>query len=345
MPRKKSASELRQDIVSGEWVVIAPGRALRHGRKFSFRRKSKIKPQPRATCPFENPQKTGHGSPILALDRKANVVRWQGEGERNWFLQVLPNKYPIVKEGDCSVEHREGLFSWLEGAGFHEIVIYRDHDRPPTKFSPLEMEAMISGFQKRYQDLSSQDCVEYVLIYHNHGPEAGASIYHPHSQIVALPVIPPDVGRSIKGSADYFHKNRRCVHCDMIRWEEKARQRLIYENKEMIVFTPYAAKVSFEIRIFPKRHENTFESIGEGQRRDLADAFLKVFRKMARGLGDTSYNFFIHTAPTHPEHFKHYHWHIEILPRTSIWAGVELGTGIEVVSVTPEEASRYLRKF
>lgn len=340
--RKKATSELRQDLVSGDWVVVAPKRALRHGRKLTFK-KRKIKLPPKSTCPFEDLQKSGHGVPILALDRKSNEIKWQLGENYDWFLQVVPNKYPIVREGDCSVYHREGPFSWLEGAGFHEIVIFREHAKQPAYFSRSEVDLMLQAYQKRYQALSQEDCAEYVLIYHNHGPEAGATIYHPHSQIVALPVIPPDVGRSIRGSGEYFKKYQRCVHCDMIAWERKEGSRVVYENETMIAFCPYASKVSFETRIFPKMHENAIEAISVRERWLLADALMAVLRKVAKGLADPPYNFFIHTAPTHPKQFRHYHWHIEILPRTSIWAGVELGTGVEVVSVTPEQAAMHLR--
>lgn len=343
MQKKNTISELRQDLVSSEWVVIAPTRALRVHQRFA--KKKKFAPPPKSTCPFEDLQKSGHGVPILALDRKGREIVWELGKKYDWFLQVVPNKFPIVGKGNCSIHHHEGPYAWLEGAGFHEIVIYRDHARHPTHFTVDELAVMLHGYQLRQQALSQEDCVEYVLIYHNHGPEAGASIYHPHSQIVALPVIPPDVGRSIKGSSEYYKKHRRCVHCDMIRWERKARKRVVYENDAMIAFCPYASKVSFEVRIFPKKHEHSFDAISENEREELADAFQKVLRKVAKGLGDSSYNFFIHTAPTHSEQFRYYHWHSEILPRTSIWAGVELGTGIEVVAVAPEQAAAYLRKF
>jgi len=343
MAKKKLISELRQDIVSGEWIAIAPGRVKRFGKKIPKR--LHLKPQPKSKCPFEDLQKTGHGLPILALNARGKEFVWESGKKNPWFLQVLPNKFPIVGAGDCSVAHRAGPYAWLEGAGFHEIVIYRDHDRQPAYWSKNEISVMLEGYRRRHKALGEYGCVKYVLIYHNHGPQAGATIYHPHSQIVALPVIPPDVGRSIQGSAAYYKRHKRCAHCDMISWEKKTRTRILYENKEIIAFCPYTPRVSYEVRLFPKKHESVFEQIDDVQREDLADALQKVLRKIAKGLGEPSYNFFIHTAPTKPEAFKHYHWHIEVLPRTSVWAGVELGTGIEVSSITPEDAARYLRKF
>ncbi len=353
MLKKSGISELRRDLVSGEWVVIATNREFRP----HLIKRSKIKPPSKSVCPFEDPQKSGHGKPLLALDRNGDEIKLSAssslpvrqagklKAKTDWFLQVVPNKFPIVDKGDCSREHREGPFVWKDGVGFHEVVIYRDHIKHPAFFSYEELETMILGYEKRYLALSRGDCAKYVLIYHNHGPEAGASVFHPHSQIVALPVIPPDVSRSIEGSGEYFKKHGRCVHCDMIAWEKKAKTRVVFENQEMIAFCPFASKVSFEVRIFPKKHENTFENIDAEQRKDLAEAFKNILQKVAKGLRDPSYNFFIHTAPTEAKQFKHYHWHIEILPRTSIWAGVELGTGVEVSSVAPEAAAEYLRKF
>lgn len=335
----KKTSELRQDPVSGEWVVIAAKRAFRPHQV-----KRKIpKRAPESSCPFEDPQKTGHGKPLLLLDKRGREVQFGSPKSADWFLQIIPNKFPIVEGTKCGLERREGINVWQDGAGFHEVVVYRDHDKNPANFSLEEAEFMILGYQLRYRALAAEDCAEYILIFHNHGLEAGASIYHPHSQIVALPVIPPDVARSLKGSGEYYKKHNSCIHCSVIEWERKDRKRIVYENEEMVVLCPFASKVSFEMRIFPKKHEYAFENIDAGQRKHLADALSKVLKKIAKVLDAPSYNFFIHTAPTRPEYFKYYHWHIEVLPRTSIWAGVELGTGIEVTAVRPEDAAKYLR--
>jgi UDPglucose--hexose-1-phosphate uridylyltransferase len=336
-------SEFRQDPVSKEWVVVASRRAFRPHEVKS----QKPKRVPKNRCPFEDPQASGHKDPMLLVDRRGNAITGTAVRKallgRDWFLQIIPNKFPIVEGAKCGIERRKGIFVFQPGAGFHEVVVFRDHDRDPSQFSHEELSFMILGYQERYRMLSNEDCAEYILIFHNHGPAAGASIYHPHSQIVALPVIPPDVGRSIFGSRQYYETHRTCVHCRMIQEEKKSRLRLVYENEEMIVLCPFASKVSFEMRIFPKRHEYAFEHIEKRQRECLAEALGVALRKMARVLKSPSYNFFIHTAPTQPEYFSYYHWHVEILPRTSIWAGVELGTGIEVVSVLPEEAARHLR--
>ncbi len=335
----KKRSEFRQDPVSKEWVVIAAGRAFRPHQIKSQKRSGRIA---KTNCPFEDPQSTGHQKPVLMIDLDGKELRYD-TGAHDWFLQIIPNKFPILKGTGCGIERRRGLFVSQIGAGFHEVVVFRDHDRDPSQFSSRELSTMLFGYQRRYRMLAGKDCAEYILIFHNHGPAAGASIYHPHSQIVAMPVIPPDVGRSITGSSQFYKKNRSCIHCAMILEEKREKKRIVYENEEMIAFCPYASRVSFETRIFPKKHEYAFEHIESKERDFLADAMAIVLQKIRKVLKSPSYNFFIHTAPTRPEYFAHYHWHIEILPRTSIWAGVELGTGIEVVAVPPEVAAHHLR--
>ena len=330
--------------MSGDWVLIATGRAKKPNQ-FALARKP-VKPPPKSTCPFENLQKSGHGEPLLLLDSAGRETRIERGGKDDWFVQVIPNKFPALGEGDCSLVHLERPFVWMEGAGFHEVVVYRNHSLQPAYFSVEELDVVLKSYQLRYRELMKKDCIEYILIFHNHGREAGASIYHPHSQIIAMPVIPPDVARSIKGSKEFYEQyDRTCPHCATIIGEYRTNMRLVYENDSMVAFAPFASKAAFELRIFPKIHQYAFEAIDDATRRDAADALRTVLLKLAKGLNEPPYNFFIHTAPVRPESFKYYHWHIEVAPKTSIWAGFELGTGVEISSVEPEKAAAYLRKI
>lgn len=329
---KKQISELRQDLVSGEWVVVSRARALRPHPKFKKRKRFN---QSKKTCPFENPQKSGNKKPVL-------IYYWPNS--KKWILQVIPNKYPAFGKGYCSYEHKEGPYTWLDGVGFHEVIILKDHNKHLATFSEVEINFLFKAYQERYLKLKNRACVEYIFIFHNYGIEAGASLSHPHSQLIAIPIIPPDVSLSIKGAKEYWLKNKKCVHCEMIKWEKKVKKRVIFENEEFIVFLPFASKVNFEVRIYPKKHNNCFESITDKERKSLAQVTKIVFEKIYKNLNDPAYNFFIHTAPVESDFFKFYHWHIEILPKTSIYAGVELGTGIEILSVSPEDAAKLLRQ-
>ncbi len=171
----------------------------------------------------------------------------------------------------------------------------------------------------------------------------GASVYHPHYQIIGIPVIPPDISHSLHGSAEYFKKHKKCIHCFMLEVEKNHKKRIIAENKGAIAFVPFASRQSFEVRIFPKEHLPYFEETKEKQMREVVEVLQEVLGKLKTKLKDPDYNFFIHTAPVKDRgRYGHYHWHIEILPKISIWAGFELGTGIDITVVDPDEAASLL---
>ena len=331
----KPISELRQDPVSGDWILIAPAR-LKRPELFVKKEKATY-PLPKNKCPFENPQKFGNEPPLLV---------YQKESGKDWFLQVIPNKYPAVRSGRRGIVKKIGIYSFQDGTGSHEIVVLRDHSRHLAQYTKEEIQKILSAYQERYRSLAVRDYVAYISIFHNYGHEAGASVPHPHSQILALPVVPPDVSRSIDGSREYFHKNKRCIHCMIISSELKAKNRLVFENKHAVVFAPYASRSNFELRVFPKNHEACFEKVRGEELLFVAEALRQALLKIYRGLNGPSFNFFLHTAPVKPRvDYKHYHWHIEVLPKTSVWGGFELGTGIDIISMLPETTAAFFKKM
>lgn len=338
MPQSKkssSASELRQDLVSGDWVAVATGRAKRPNA-FIEKRKSPFS-QPKSECPFEKLE----AGALLAYARDGSVAT-----ENTWWTAAIANKYPAFGSGACAVFYGVGPYRWTQGVGFHEVVATRDHTRSIAMMQEGEVEQILRVYQERIHGMRGDDCIKYISVFHNHGRAAGASISHPHSQIIALPVIPPDVGRSIKGSSDYFHRFNACVHCAIVRFELEAGERIVYENDHCVVHAPFASKTAFEMRIFPKKHRARFEDIVADERASLADALRIALAKLFYGLKNPDYNFFFHTAPVgEAKESDHYHWHVEILPKTAIWAGFEIGTGIEISTITPEAAAAFLRKI
>ncbi|MEK7198093.1 MAG: HIT domain-containing protein [Patescibacteria group bacterium] len=325
----KTASELRQDPVFGDWVLLSPLRRKRH--KFKGRVKIKLS---KNKCPFDNLAKFGNAPPVLVYPAK-----------RGWFLQIIPNKYPAVKHGDCGLISQNGLYQSQPGVGFHEIVILKDHNRYLAQYSPIEIKTILMAYQERYLILAKEKCVKYISIFHNHGKEAGSTIPHPHSQILALPIIPPDINHSINGSRDYFHKYQECIHCQIIKQELKENKRIIYQNEYAIVIAPFASKVNFEMRIFPKKHSAYFEKTSNNELASFAEAMKFVFSIMHKELKDPAFNFYIHTAPNDENNdYNHYHWHMEILPKFNIIGSFELGTGLSIILVSPEEAALILKK-
>ncbi|QQG45838.1 MAG: HIT domain-containing protein [Candidatus Niyogibacteria bacterium] len=348
-------SEFRRDLVSGDWILVAAKRAKRPQTKASKRRRLSSS---KKNCPFDDPQKRGTPPPLLWLPHptKSYKSRWQSHRGSstesglkaessfdNWWVQIIQNKYPALEQHKiCPTITSDGPYAKMKGVGFHEVIITRDHLRRISEMTSKEVEILIYAYQERWRTLAREECIEYILIFHNQGPGAGATIFHPHSQLIALPIIPPDVAKSLEGSRIYFERHKKCVHCAMLEWERKKRTRVIYENNYFTVLAPFASRVSYETRIFPKRHAGNFEDLKAKERMALADAMIASLKKIKKAMNDPDYNFFIHTAPA-KDGRSYYHWHIEILPKTSIWAGLELGTGVEVVAVSPEEAARDLK--
>ena len=312
--KENPKSELRLDLVSGDWVVVAVNRARRPVNLM------------KTGCPF------CEGEII-----KSAIFRHKK------IISVL-NDFPSFSYGDDLNRRFDGPNQIMDGVGFHEIVVYPDHDKDLHQFSEEELKNMIDVFQMRYLDLIDKKFIKYVSIFHNHGKEAGASVFHPHSQIVAIPVIDPQLRDSLDGAESFYIKNKQCVYCTMIDWDIKDGQRVIYENKKFVVLCPFAPQANFEIRIYPKEHRPYFEKIEEKDKILFAEALKVALSKIYNGLNNPAYNFYIHTAPKGEEDYEHYHWHLVILPKTSIFAGFEYSAGMEVSTIEPEKAAEFLRK-
>ncbi|KKQ22160.1 MAG: Galactose-1-phosphate uridylyltransferase [Candidatus Wolfebacteria bacterium GW2011_GWC1_37_10] len=324
-------SELRQDIVSGDWIVIAPGRAKRPDQL--LKKEKRIKAL-KKDCVFEDPQKTNSHPVFIFPDDK-----------KKWRVQVIPNKYPVfASKNICPQAYNHGPYSIIEGIGRHEVVISKDHDKNFPYLSKEDANLVFRAFKERYLNIANDICSVYVAIFQNWGRKAGASIYHPHYQIMSIPVVPPDVSHSISGSDNFYKRNKKCVHCEMIEWEKEYGKRIVYENEGAIVFAPFISREPFELRVFPKKHLSYFEDTAENDMEFAVEALQAALKKIKIKLKDPDYNFFIHTAPVKDKKaHSHYHWHIEILPKISISAGFELGTGIEITMVDPDEAAKILR--
>jgi UDPglucose--hexose-1-phosphate uridylyltransferase len=186
--------------------------------------------------------------------------------------------------------------------------------------------------------------VNYIAIFHNHGKEAGASISHPHSQLMAIPVVAPYIQLELDGAKKYHKSNKHCVFCTVIEHEILEKKRIVFENDDFIAFCPFASRAAFEVHVMPKFHSPYFERITDEQKVSLAEVFSKALGSVYKALNDPPYNFYIHTAPCDGQDYKNFHWHIEILPHTANWAGFELDTGIEISTLQPEVAAEFLRK-
>src|SRR3989344_4182623 len=279
-------NEFREDLVSGEWVLFATGRAQRP--ELVKQEKPKAKLLPKSMCPFEDPEKYGN----------VIVATYPNKEQTDWFIKVAKNKYPAVLEGDIGLPRKTGPFNVHEAKGRHEFVICRGHDRFLHEFSKEELAETVRVYQERYRTMTDGGVYgKYALIFHNHGLRAGASVPHPHSQIISIPVLPPDIKRSINGSEGFYREHKKRIYDVMLEWERSEGKRIIFENKYFIAFCPFVSKTSYEVRIFPQESHAHFEKMPEEQLVYLGETLLLVLKKIQSALNNPDYNFFIHTAP------------------------------------------------
>lgn len=324
-------SELRQDLTSGDWVVIASGRAARP--KFLNTKSSVRKPTPKKECPFEDLRASGNG-PLIAVY----------PSEKNWRIAVIPNKYPAIERGTvCSVPFRYGIYHARTAVGTHRLVITRDHSRPFAALAPADAVRVIGVLRDLHRAAAKDECAAYVTSFYNYGPTAGASVWHPHYQVITLPIVPAHVAHSLRGANDYFRKSKRCVRCDIVTVERRKRVRVVGENAHAIALMPYAARHPFEVNILPKRHWPSFRETPTETVDAAARLLQDVLRRIKEYLKDPDLNFFIHDTPLDGKEHPHHHWHIEVIPRITIDAGFEFSTNIEINSIDPDHAAAILR--
>ncbi len=334
--KTENLTELRQDPVTESWVVIAINRAKRP-EDFIKKQKKEVQEDLTKKCFFCYPEETGQ--------KKDTLIYQDSQG--NWTLRVFPNKYPaFVRPKNEPIHHQEeGPYFKMQAVGYHEIVVTRDHKKQLANLDVMEVAEVIDAFQERYIDLMNKKSVNYIEIFQNYGKEAGASVTHPHSQIMAIPVIPSQAKTELKGAEKYYRMNKECIYCAIIEWEKENKERVIFENDEYLVFCPYASRVAFETWIIPKKHKPYFERTNQSEKLALAEALKMALKKIYQALDNPAYNFYFRTSPADGQDYPHFHWHLEILPKTAIWAGFELSTGIEISTIEPEVAAKYLREI
>jgi len=329
--------ELRKDPVTGRWVIIATDRAR---RPTDFIRHTVVLKG--GFCPFCPGNESKTPPEILAFRH--------GQGERDkpgWSVRVVPNKYPALGiEGNLD-RRADGMYDRMNGIGAHEVIIETpNHYETFTTMPAKSIENVLGAFRDRIVDLKQDRRFKYILIFKNHGEPAGATLEHPHSQLIALPIVPRHVLEELDGSRQYYDLKERCIFCDIVHEESSDDEaRLVAENRGFVTVSPYASRFPFETCILPRNHEASFENISSGDFASLAQMIRLVIGKMDAVLERPAYNMVLHTAPlAAQEHADYYHWHIELIPKLTKVAGFEWGTGFYINPTSPEEAARYLRE-
>ncbi len=330
----KNISELRQDPVSGDWIVIATSRNKRPSEMASKKLDRLVTPIDK--CPFEDFEASGNG-PVL--------MEGSLPESKDWLVRFIENKFPALSGGIKSVKKTDvGPYEKINGYGHHEVVILKDHARPLSDYSVEELTVLLQSLQKRYRELAQDKKVKHISIYHNWGFSAGASIYHPHLQMIALPVVSSSAQRVFDGVRRYWKKKQKCPYCEIVNFELQDRKRVIFENEKSVLVTPYISREPFELRIYPKNHSPFFEDADFEETKSVAENLKRGLMILRDKVSDPDLNFFIHTTPVcDKKKSRDFHWHIEIIPRVCISAGFEIDTGIEITPMDPDEGAAFLK--
>ncbi|PIR97356.1 MAG: galactose-1-phosphate uridylyltransferase [Candidatus Doudnabacteria bacterium CG10_big_fil_rev_8_21_14_0_10_41_10] len=328
-------SEFRQDIVTKEWVLVA---SLRSGRPHEFSKSKAIPeglPESDPKCVFCVGNESKTPPEILRLPKNDN-----------WQVRVVPNKFGLLELNQAKTFRN--FYVSLPGIGSHEVVLTRAHNQPTALKSVELIDQVLEVYIKRINDLKKYNTVKYVHIIQNHGKLAGASLIHPHSQIFAMPFLGPHLQEELRGANGHYQVFDKCIYCDIIAYELTRKARIVLETRNFLVICPYESKMPYQMRIMPKKHQANFNEISIEDRKELAAVIKSILSKLYYKLNNPAYNYYIHSMPfrrsknvSHNE--KAYHWHMVIMPRINIWAGLELGTEIYVNVMPPEEAAEYLR--
>ncbi len=329
-------SELRKDPITGEWVIISPER---NKRVFDF--VSKAKEKDAIECCLCEGHESETPPEVFSLRKKGTKPNTPG-----WWIRVVPNKYPALQtKGKPSIEKR-GIYRKMRGIGIHEVIIETPRHREDLfSLKDKHISQVIQVYQDRIVKLTKIPYIKYALIFKNQGWEAGASLRHSHSQIIATPIIPSKIQEELRGAKRYYELNKRCIFCDIIAQELTLRKRVILESKMFLAFTPYASRFPYEICILAKEQGFVFQEIADKELACLTQILKDVIKIMNRTLLNPSYNYFFHLPPLKEEFLKYYHCHLEIIPRLTKLAGFEWGAGLYINPVPPEEAATKLREY
>lgn len=323
--------ELRKDPIIKRWVIISSERSK---RPIDFKKShDEIET---SFCPFDYGNEYSTPEEILAF-REPNT----NPNSPGWWVRVVPNKFPALSTENTLKKQGLGIYDEMSGYGFHEVIIETPEHN--TKFSQMpidQIKEVIWAYIKRFKEIRKNKNIKYIQIFKNKGQEAGASLSHPHSQLIATPIIPITIKSEIEGSKSYYDFRERCVYCDIINQELKDKQRVIFKTEEFVAIAPYASRFPYETWILPIKHSHDFGTLENHENlvKDLAKALSMITKRFDKKLDDPPYNLFIHTAPFINGLEVFYHWHIEILPRLTHAAGFEWGTGFHINHVSPEQA-------
>ncbi|WP_375339970.1 galactose-1-phosphate uridylyltransferase [Okeania sp. KiyG1] len=334
MLNNMNKSHIRLNKTTREWVIYAPNRGK---RPQDFQQENIVQEKVEShspNCPFCTGNEERLGGILFEKRNPENT---------NWQVRVVPNRFPALTPEENTDRKLEGIYLTMPGYGRHEVIIESpDHSKDIPTMSIQEVEAIIDTYYQRYIELMEIDESMMVIIFRNHGKKAGASLRHPHSQIIATSIVPQHRRWQEEEAQRYYDEFGSCLYCDILAFEKQNKTRVIEENSSFLAFIPFAAKAPFEIWIMPKEHQGDFGSISEQEKSDFALILKNILTKLSEKLNDPDYNYVINTAARYKAEEPQVHWYCLIEPRLTTPAGFEIASGIRINPSLPELDAEFL---
>jgi len=328
--------EIRLNIATNDWVIIATERAKRPDEFKKVKNEKRTLPPSLDTCPF---------CPINEEDKDCVEIASIRDLNGKWLVRSVANKFPALS---CDGEPEtaiKGLYRTMNGVGAHEVIIESPiHNLTTALYDIPHIVKIVEMYQSRYIELSKDPRLAHIIIFRNHGESAGTSIEHPHSQIVATPIVPKQITDRMRYAREYHEKLGECVYCRMLADEIASEDRIVAENEYFTAFEPYASFSPFHTWILPKTHRSSFGEISREEITDYAAILKETMARLYYGIGNPDFNYCIRTSPINEKNTEYYHWYTAIVPRLSKPAGFEMGSGMFINTSLPEQCANFLKE-
>jgi UDPglucose--hexose-1-phosphate uridylyltransferase len=325
--------ELRHNVLTREWVVIATERAKRPEDFAKKKKEKKVLPAHVPTCPF-----------CPGNEKMTPPETYVVPDTGSWRVRVTPNKFAALSYEGERRRWIQGIRRTVSGVGIHEVIVETpDHSKSTALLEDAQVETIIQAYLNRFMFASRDPRIEQVTLFKNHGEAAGTSLEHSHSQMIAAPVITAQHRDRLINALKHFDEFGECIFCRVLDQELKEGTRIVHESDHFVAFVQFAALSPFSMLIMPRRHMACFSEITDAEAADLARTLRRTLGKLYYGLDDPDFNYSIRTAPADNAGVKYYHWYVSIIPRLTKLAGFELGSGMFINVSLPEENASFLR--
>jgi UDPglucose--hexose-1-phosphate uridylyltransferase len=342
MGKERVLPVIRQDPATRLWSIIATERAKRPHDFGKNREVASNTPSYDRHCPF------CAGNEAMTPPAVVEFPAPGGSGPASWGVRVVPNKFPALMtpdgKGDTTRRMSNCMYLEMDGVGRHEVVIESpDHSKTIATLSDDEVAVIVRTYRDRFLELDKSPWNQLIIVFRNQGEQAGTSLAHPHSQIIGTPIVPEEIRRRLEESQRYYDDRGTCVYCDILDYELAEKTRIVCSNSCFVALCPFASSVPYEVWIVPRRHASSFGVLSDDEIPMLGKILRDILKRLHDLLGNPDYNYVVRSAPHHSAMEPHFHWYVELLPRLTTRAGFEIGSGININVVAPEDAAEQLR--